>query len=398
MASADAVSPAPATSAAAQQQLRTVVLRVSIHCLGCKKKVRKVLRSIEGVKDVKVDAAMHKVTVTGTVDGDTLVKRLYKSGKQAVPWQHPHVAPAPEAVKAIEAAPQQPEAAPAGDNDGGKGSDAAAAAAKEAAAQAESSEEKKTEEKPEAEKEAEKKEEEQEAKPSDEAKKDAGGESEAAPEAKAKGDDVGAEPAKEAVPAAAVKEASNDDEGAKDEKSKPKDAGDAAPPAAATTTERSLHFSPTPAAHKQHEEHYPYPYYGAPQPVMSYHMAQPTTSVSYYAPRAGAGVLHAAAPTAAGVLRAAAAAAAIQAAVAVAAAAGNAAAVVAVVPVHAVPALVAGHLLPRLLQPAGDGARAAAAGRVPHVRRREPQRLQRHVNATRRRRRRRLAGQAGREK
>ena len=285
MASADAVSPTPATSAAAQQQLRTVVLRVSIHCLGCKKKVRKVLRSIEGVKDVKVDAAMHKVTVTGTVDGDTLVKRLYKSGKQAVPWQHPHVAPAPEAVKAIEAAPQQPEAAPAGDDDGGKGSDAAAAAAKEAAAQAESSEEKKTEEKPEAEKEAEKKEEEQEAKPSDEAKKDAGGESEAAPEAKAKGDDVGAEPAKEAVPAAAVKEASNDDEGAKDEKSKPKDAGDAAPPAAATTTERSLHFSPTPAAHKQHEEHYPYPYYGAPQPVMSYHMAQPTTSVSYYAPR-----------------------------------------------------------------------------------------------------------------
>uniref|UniRef100_A0A0E0KDM4 HMA domain-containing protein n=1 Tax=Oryza punctata TaxID=4537 RepID=A0A0E0KDM4_ORYPU len=290
MASADAVSPAPATPAA-QQQLQTVVLRVSIHCLGCKKKVRKVLRNIEGVKDVKVDAAMHKVTVTGTVDGDTLVKRLYKSGKQAVPWQHPHVAPvpAPEATKVI-------EPAPAGD-DGGKG-DAPAEeekAAKEAA-QAESSEEKKTEQggesekKPEAEKEAEKKEEE-EAKPTDEAKKDAGGEGEAVPETKAKGSD-GAEPelAKEAVPAAAAaKKASNDEDVAKEEKTKLKDAVDAAPPAAATTTttERSLHFSPAPA-HKQHaahEEHYPYPYYGTPQPVMSYHMAQPTTSVSYYAPR-----------------------------------------------------------------------------------------------------------------
>uniref|UniRef100_A0A0E0L9S5 Uncharacterized protein n=1 Tax=Oryza punctata TaxID=4537 RepID=A0A0E0L9S5_ORYPU len=70
--------------------------------------------------------------------------------------------------------------------------------------------------------------------------------------------------------------------------SKPKDTGEAAAPAAATTTERSsLKFS-APPAHKQHaahEEYYPYPYYGKPQPVMSYHITQPTTSVSYYAPR-----------------------------------------------------------------------------------------------------------------
>ncbi|KAG2637426.1 hypothetical protein PVAP13_2NG517400 [Panicum virgatum] len=53
-----------ATGAAASPVVQTVVLRVSIHCHGCKKKVRRVLKSIEGVQNVTVDAAQHKVPVT----------------------------------------------------------------------------------------------------------------------------------------------------------------------------------------------------------------------------------------------------------------------------------------------------------------------------------------------
>ncbi|KAG8063392.1 hypothetical protein GUJ93_ZPchr0003g18276 [Zizania palustris] len=276
MASAEVVAPAVA---------QTVVLRVSIDCMGCKKKVRKVLRSIEGVHDVKVDAAMHKVTVTGTVDGDTLVRRLYKSGKQALPWRHPHTPPVAPAKKA-EAAPEPVAPAPAGDAAADKKPEEQAV--KEAAPAAESSEKKTAEQGAEsenkghvAEKGAEPEKKEEETKPSVEAKKDAS-QSEAA---ETKGGN-GSEPIKESAPPApaAAKQAGNDGDEEK-EKSKPKEAGDAVPVLAAATTERSPFPPPAAPKHAHEEPYYPYPYYAAPQPVLSYHMAQPSASVSYYAPQ-----------------------------------------------------------------------------------------------------------------
>ncbi|XP_039818794.1 uncharacterized protein LOC120681361 [Panicum virgatum] len=62
----------------------TVVPRVVIPRHGCKNKVRKVLRSVEGVQSVMVEAAQLKVTVTGTMDVATLVQRLHKSGKNGI--------------------------------------------------------------------------------------------------------------------------------------------------------------------------------------------------------------------------------------------------------------------------------------------------------------------------
>ncbi|XP_044956524.1 heavy metal-associated isoprenylated plant protein 35-like [Hordeum vulgare subsp. vulgare] len=245
--------------ASGQPAVQTLVLRVSIHCHGCKKKIRKVLKSIQGVQDVEVDAQQHKVMVTGTVDAETLVKRLCKSGKQALPWQHEPAAPAknPEA---------SPPATPA--QDGGK-DDAAAAADKKPAEpvkepQADDSSDKKPEQEETApektpqtdeEAESEKKEaEKEEAKASDEAKEDAGDGEGPAAEPKAKED---------------IKDAGSDEGEARKKQSKP----DAAPAA-----DRSL----SPAPEHAHQEFSPY---NAPQPVMSYHTAQPGTSVSYYAPQ-----------------------------------------------------------------------------------------------------------------
>ncbi|PON65713.1 Heavy metal-associated domain containing protein [Parasponia andersonii] len=65
---------------------QTWVLKVSIHCEGCKKKVKKVLQSIEGVYTTTIDSQQHKVTVTGNVDAETLIKKLLKSGKLAELW------------------------------------------------------------------------------------------------------------------------------------------------------------------------------------------------------------------------------------------------------------------------------------------------------------------------
>ncbi|KAL0414725.1 UNVERIFIED_CONTAM: Heavy metal-associated isoprenylated plant protein 35 [Sesamum radiatum] len=67
-------------------QYQTWVLKVSIHCQGCKRKVKKVLQSIEGVYTTDIDSQQQKVTVTGNIDAQTLIKKLVKTGKHAELW------------------------------------------------------------------------------------------------------------------------------------------------------------------------------------------------------------------------------------------------------------------------------------------------------------------------
>ncbi|GMI98818.1 hypothetical protein HRI_003551100 [Hibiscus trionum] len=65
---------------------KTWVLKVLIHCEGCKKKVKKVLQAIDGVYETKIDSQQHKVTVTSRLDAETLIKKLTKSGKHVELW------------------------------------------------------------------------------------------------------------------------------------------------------------------------------------------------------------------------------------------------------------------------------------------------------------------------
>nr|XP_043637823.1 heavy metal-associated isoprenylated plant protein 32-like [Erigeron canadensis] len=64
----------------------TCVLKVNIHCDGCKQKVRKVLTNIKGVHGVKIESEQGKVLVSGNVDKQILLKKLSKSGKHAEIW------------------------------------------------------------------------------------------------------------------------------------------------------------------------------------------------------------------------------------------------------------------------------------------------------------------------
>ncbi|KAH7571013.1 hypothetical protein JRO89_XS05G0240100 [Xanthoceras sorbifolium] len=75
--------------------METCVLKVNIHCDGCKQKVKKLLQRIEvfffhhfvtGVYQVNIDAEQQKVTVSGTVDSATLIKKLVRAGKHAELW------------------------------------------------------------------------------------------------------------------------------------------------------------------------------------------------------------------------------------------------------------------------------------------------------------------------
>lgn len=67
-------------------KMQTCVLRVNIHCEGCKHKVRKLLKKTEGVYSANIDAEQGKVTVLGPVDPYTLITKFEKSGKHAELW------------------------------------------------------------------------------------------------------------------------------------------------------------------------------------------------------------------------------------------------------------------------------------------------------------------------
>ncbi|KAJ8631056.1 hypothetical protein MRB53_024379 [Persea americana] len=67
-------------------KIQTCVLKVNIHCDGCKQKVKKLLQKIEGVYKVDVDSEQQKVTVSGNVDSSALIKKLLKGGKYAELW------------------------------------------------------------------------------------------------------------------------------------------------------------------------------------------------------------------------------------------------------------------------------------------------------------------------
>ncbi|THU54750.1 hypothetical protein C4D60_Mb10t28430 [Musa balbisiana] len=64
-------------------KIQTCILKVNIHCDGCKKKVKKLLHKVDGVYTTSIDAEQGKVTVSGNVDPATLIKKLAKAGKHA---------------------------------------------------------------------------------------------------------------------------------------------------------------------------------------------------------------------------------------------------------------------------------------------------------------------------
>ncbi|XP_042499389.1 heavy metal-associated isoprenylated plant protein 36-like isoform X2 [Macadamia integrifolia] len=68
--------------------LQRVELKVSVNCCeGCKRKVKKVLQSIEGVLKTEIDSTEPKVTVVlGNIDPQILIKKLMKNGKQVEIW------------------------------------------------------------------------------------------------------------------------------------------------------------------------------------------------------------------------------------------------------------------------------------------------------------------------
>ncbi|WVZ06721.1 hypothetical protein V8G54_020067 [Vigna mungo] len=71
-----------------RKQLQTVELRVTMDCDGCVLKVKKTLSSLDGVESVEINRKQQKVTVTGYVEANKVLKKAKSTGKKAEIWPY----------------------------------------------------------------------------------------------------------------------------------------------------------------------------------------------------------------------------------------------------------------------------------------------------------------------
>ncbi|XP_068640435.1 heavy metal-associated isoprenylated plant protein 3-like isoform X2 [Aristolochia californica] len=62
----------------------TVILKIRLHCVGCIRKVSKIIRRIDGVEQVTIDAQKDLVTVKGTMDAKEMPSYLKEKLKRSV--------------------------------------------------------------------------------------------------------------------------------------------------------------------------------------------------------------------------------------------------------------------------------------------------------------------------
>ncbi|CAN6866790.1 unnamed protein product [Brassica oleracea] len=63
-----------------------VEMKVNLHCDECIRKILKAIKKIEDIETYDVDTQLNKVTVTGNVTDEQVIKVLQKVRKTAVKW------------------------------------------------------------------------------------------------------------------------------------------------------------------------------------------------------------------------------------------------------------------------------------------------------------------------
>ncbi|KAK7275590.1 hypothetical protein RIF29_16709 [Crotalaria pallida] len=66
---------------------QTVVLKVAMSCQGCAGAVNRALGKLEGVESFDIDLKEQKVTVKGSVEPETVLQTVSKTGKKTALWE-----------------------------------------------------------------------------------------------------------------------------------------------------------------------------------------------------------------------------------------------------------------------------------------------------------------------
>ncbi|KAE9605338.1 hypothetical protein Lal_00024862 [Lupinus albus] len=71
-----------------RKPMQTVEIKVKMDCDGCERRVRNSVTYMKGVKQVEVNRKQSKVTVTGYVDRNRVLKKVQNTGKRAEFWPY----------------------------------------------------------------------------------------------------------------------------------------------------------------------------------------------------------------------------------------------------------------------------------------------------------------------
>ncbi|KAL0395891.1 UNVERIFIED_CONTAM: Heavy metal-associated isoprenylated plant protein 21 [Sesamum calycinum] len=82
-----------------RRSMQTVEIKVKMDCDGCERKVKNAVKKLRGVKTVEINRKQSRVTVSGYVDPNKVLKSVKNTGKGAEFWpyipynrvQYPHV-------------------------------------------------------------------------------------------------------------------------------------------------------------------------------------------------------------------------------------------------------------------------------------------------------------------
>ncbi|KAJ4751036.1 Heavy metal transport/detoxification superfamily protein [Rhynchospora pubera] len=66
--------------------MAVVELKVGMHCDKCIKSIKKAIKKIDEMESYQLDSETNKITVTGNITTEEVVKALQKIGKSATSW------------------------------------------------------------------------------------------------------------------------------------------------------------------------------------------------------------------------------------------------------------------------------------------------------------------------
>ncbi|CBI26923.3 hypothetical protein VitviT2T_000389 [Vitis vinifera] len=71
-----------------RKPMQTVDIKVKMDCDGCERRVKNAVSSMKGVKTVDINRKQSRVTVSGFVDPNKVLKRVKSTGKRAEFWPY----------------------------------------------------------------------------------------------------------------------------------------------------------------------------------------------------------------------------------------------------------------------------------------------------------------------
>nr|XP_043633938.1 heavy metal-associated isoprenylated plant protein 21-like [Erigeron canadensis] len=71
-----------------RRPMQTVEIKVKMDCDGCERRVKNSVKYMKGVKTVEVNRKQSKVTVSGNVDPNKVLKNVKNTGKTAIFWPY----------------------------------------------------------------------------------------------------------------------------------------------------------------------------------------------------------------------------------------------------------------------------------------------------------------------